>query len=204
MPKELSRLQKLLRNGLDKTAGLWPAIRKAYSWVHRAAHLLNNEAGQHVLLLKSAYQALLAEMVREQASLGRLGPAVEVFRRVTASYWPGLFCSYERGEIPRTNNDLEQLFGSVRYHERRSSGRKVGAPGLVVRGRARLVASVVSRSQQLTIADLRPHNLEQWRELRAEVAQRHEGRRQQLRFRRDPAAYLQQLENLLLKTSLPT
>src|SRR5204863_5235243 len=54
------------------------------------------------------------------------------FVKVTKSYWPGLFACYGSKDIPRTNNDLEHLFGSHRYHERRASGRKRASPGLVV------------------------------------------------------------------------
>ena len=56
------------------------------------------------------------------------------FLKVTRSYWPGLFHSHEVEGLPRTNNELEQFFGSYRYHERRCSGRKVACPGTVVRG----------------------------------------------------------------------
>ncbi len=37
-------------------------------------------------------------------------------RAVTKSYWPGLFACYGSADIPRTNNDLEHLFGSGRSH----------------------------------------------------------------------------------------
>ncbi|MBV8128581.1 MAG: hypothetical protein JO114_13125 [Planctomycetaceae bacterium] len=46
------------------------------------------------------------------------------FAKVSKSYWPGLFRCDESSELPRTNNDLEHLFGSHRYHERRASGRR--------------------------------------------------------------------------------
>ena len=39
--------------------------------------------------------------------------------------------------------------------------------------------------------------------VRQSLEYRHETRRAQLRFRRDPAAYLTQLEDLLLQLSLP-
>jgi hypothetical protein len=39
--------------------------------------------------------------------------------------------------------------------------------------------------------------------MRDQLTSRREGRRKQLRFRKDPAAYLAALEELLLKTSLP-
>ena len=63
---------------------------------------------------------------------GNLSGALGTFRKVTRSYWPGLFHCDDVADLPRTDNDLEQLFGSHRYHERRSSGRKVASPGLVV------------------------------------------------------------------------
>ena len=56
------------------------------------------------------------------------------FLKVTRSYWPGLFRCYDAADLPRTNNDLEHTFGSHRYHERRSSGRRRASPGLVVMG----------------------------------------------------------------------
>ncbi len=189
---------------MAKTADLWPEIRLAYRWVHRAAHLLGNTVGHDVLVVRREYRALLAEMGREQEQLGELAWVVPHFRKVTKSYWPGLFRCYETPELPGTNNELEQCFGSARYHERRASGRKGASPTLVVRGQVRLLASVATRTQQLEAEELRPSDSAQWRKLRDELEYRHEARRQQLRFRRDSEAYLSQLEDQLLKPSLPT
>src|SRR5205823_9722639 len=46
LPKPLVRLHTLLQRGLTGTASLWPAVRVAYRWVHRAAHILTNEDEQ--------------------------------------------------------------------------------------------------------------------------------------------------------------
>ena len=105
--------------------------------------------------------------------------------------------------MPRTNNDLEQLFGSHRHHERRSSGRKQASPGLVVRGSVRLVAGLLTRlapGKELSAGSI---DLAKWRQVRAALERRQEARRKQRRFRKDPAAYLGQLENRLLKLGLP-
>jgi hypothetical protein len=142
-------------------------------------------------------------MARHRTELGPLAPAVSHFRKVTRSYWRGLFRCYEQLELPRTNNELEQCFGSVRYHERRVNGRKGAGSGLVVRGRVRLVAAVVTQRQRLNAEELRLRDRGAWRELRQDLEYRQEARRRQLRFRRDPQAYLHQLEELLLKVSLP-
>src|SRR3982751_3879466 len=42
----LARLRRLIGRGLERTAAFWPDIECAYGWVHRAAHILGNEAGE--------------------------------------------------------------------------------------------------------------------------------------------------------------
>src|SRR4051794_13159265 len=81
-PPELRRLQALLARGLAATAPLWSEVRIAYGWVHRAAHLLANAAGQDVFTLRRAYRGLLAEMHQERATMGALAPAITHFRTV--------------------------------------------------------------------------------------------------------------------------
>jgi hypothetical protein len=132
-----------------------------------------------------------------------LEPAIAHFLKVTKSYWRGLFHCYEYPDLPRTNNDLEQVFGSVRYHERRASGRKGASPGTVVRGAVRLIAAVATRLCSFGPAQLRPRDPQAVSRVRREVEQREEARRAQLRFRRDPETYLEQAEQLLLRATLP-
>src|SRR2546430_5664963 len=78
---------------------------------------------------------------------------------VTASYRPGLFHCYDVADLPRTNNDLEHVFGSPRYHERRATDRKQASPGLVVRGSVRLVATIATQSYHFSGPDLAPRDL---------------------------------------------
>ena len=106
-------------------------------------------------------------------------------------------------DLPRTNNDLEQYFGSARYHERRATGRKVASPGVVVRGAVRVVASVATRLHHFCAADLQPTDVVRWYTLRDELETRQQSRRAQFRFRRAPDAYLATLEHKLLQLSLP-
>lgn len=203
MPPELARLRTLLEQGLAATASLWPGLRRAYGWVHQAAHLLEPEAAAAVEERRRRYRLLLATMSRERASVGALEPTIAHFLKVTKSYWRGLFQCYEYPELPRTNNDLEQVFGSVRHHERRATGRKGGAPGLVVRGAVRLVAAVASQVCRFEPAQLGPSDPTAWGKLRQVVEQQEEVHRAQRRFRRDPATYLEQAEQLLLRATLP-
>jgi hypothetical protein len=143
-------------------------------------------------------------MARHGERAGDLAGALRHFGKVTRSDWPGLFHGYDVPDLPRTDNDLEQLFGSHRYHERRASGRKMASPGLVVRGSVRLPAAVATRLRgEVRGEDLAPSDPEAWRELRAGWERRQEIRAQGRRFRRDPAAYLQELEDAPIKETLP-
>lgn len=162
-----------------------------------------NHEDADVLELRRAYRGLLAEMGDQREAAGLVGEAVRIFRKVTRSYWPGLFACYQTPGLPRTNNDLEHFFGSARYHERRATGRKVASPGTVVRGAVRLVAAVATRLSPVVPGDLQPSDPAAWYTLRRELDQRQEARRCQLRFRRDSVAYLARLEETLLKSALP-
>jgi hypothetical protein len=182
---------------------LWPEIRLCYSWVHRAARILKNEGGRRIEELRRDYRLLLSEMSHRKEEAGTLSGAVSLFLKVSRSYWKGLFRCYRFPDLPRTNNDLEHHFGSVRYGERRASGRKGASPALVVRGSVRAVAAVTTPREGFVAQDIRPADLGEWRALRASLEKRRESRRAQLRFRRDPDTYLGRLEEQLLKYTLP-
>jgi hypothetical protein len=195
----------LLVGGLSATATLWAPVEAADDWVFRAAAILANVAGRTGAAVKASYRGLLGAMTRHAERAAALSSALGHFRKVTRSYWPGLFHCDDVADLPRTNNDLEQLFGAHRYHERRSSGRKVASPGLVVRGSVRVPAALATRLRgEIRGEDLAPSDLEAWRELRAGLEQRQGVRAQGRRFRRDPAAYLQELEDTLIKKTLPS
>jgi hypothetical protein len=204
LPQQLGQLDRLLGRGLAATADQWPVLRTAYGWVHQAAHLLANPEDRPGGAVRRDYRALLATMAAGRDTLGALAPAVDHFRKVSASYWPGLFHCYDVPDLPRTNNALEQYFGSARYHERRASGRRGASPGLVVRGAVRVVAAVATRDHGFDEVTLRPADLAAWQALRQHLATRQAARCAQRRFRRDPDGYLAALEAALSKSSLPT
>jgi hypothetical protein len=204
LPAELRKLQALVAKGLAATDALWPAIRVAYAWVHRAARLLENEDELTGSEVRRRMDDLLGEMRADQAPLGTLQPAVAHFLKVSASYWPGLFHCYDAPGLPRTNNDQEQYFGSARYHQRRASGRVHAAAATVVRGSVRVLAATATRLHRFGAYELRHPDLDRWRDLRRALELRREAHRQQGRFRKDPAAYLATLEEQALKAGLPS
>jgi hypothetical protein len=200
---QLHRLKGLIDRGLGATAGMWPAIRMAFAWVHLAAHILG-AGGGNAKEVRKRLGGLLGAMARPKDKVGALASAVGHFLKVSRSYWPGLFHCDAVADLPRTNNALEQLFGSYRHHERRVSGRKVASPALVLRGSARILAAVATRQRPERVKDLIGADRENWAKVRSELAERRQRRCERRRFRRDPEGYLRLLEAKLIQPTLPT
>lgn len=153
--------------------------------------------------MELAYRDLLAKVLTFQADEA-LAPWATHFYKVTRNYWSGLFHCYDQPEIPRTNNELEQYFGTARHHERRATGQKRPTAAVAVRGAVRVVAAVATQGTSFEGIDLRPGDIAHWQRLRAALEGRQERQRMSRRFRRDPAGYLATLEAQLLQESLPT
>jgi len=206
LPGSLDRLRRLLRRGLEETAALWPPVRTTYHWVRRVARLLANEPQQSAREMRRRLGRILRQM--GQAAATNPDDAVRTqlghFVKVTKSYRAGLFWCYASGDVPRTNNDLEHLFGSHRYHERRASGRKRASPGLVVLGAVRVASGLATRLRPEEGLRLPEGYVERWRGLRGKLERRREARRLQWRFRRDHVNYLTELEERYLQLSLPS
>jgi hypothetical protein len=196
-------LRRLIGRGLERTADLWPDIERAYAWVHRAAHILGNEAGEDAAMVQRRFDGLVAAMARHRASAGDLAGAVDHFCKVTRSYRPGLFHCYAISDLPRTNNGLEQLFGSQRHHERRATGRKMASPATVLRGEARAIAATATRLHPPSARELGRVSRKRWVTLRRRLALRRQARTLRTRFRRDPKAYLTELERKVCQPTLP-
>jgi hypothetical protein len=116
----------------------------------------------------------------------------------------GLFHCYAVSGLPPTNNDLEQMSGSQRYHERRATGRKTASPALVLRGEVRVIAATATRLHPPTARDLGRISLERWRDLRQRLEPRRLARTLRTRFRHDPARYLAALEHQARQQALPS
>jgi hypothetical protein len=196
-------LRRLIGRGLERTASLWPDIERVYGWVHRAAHILGNQAGETAPAVRRRFDGLVAAMARHRAAAGDLAGAIGHFRKVARSYRPGLFHCDAVPDLPRTNNGLEQLFGSQRYHERRATGRRSASPAAVLRGEVRLIAATTTRLHPPTVRDLGRVSRERWRDLRRRLEPRRRARTLRTRFRRDPDAYLAALEQQACQPALP-
>jgi hypothetical protein len=142
-------------------------------------------------------------MSRHQRNAGDLQDAIGHFIKVSRSYWPGLFHCYDDAHLPRTNNALEQQFGSYRWHERRITGRKTASPAMVQRGQVRILASTATRASPLTAKQLAEADQHTWFKLREQLEARREKQRQRTRFRRNPDEFLERLEDQIIQSTLP-
>lgn len=186
-----------------QTAALWTPIAVAFDWVHQVATILDNDSqldGQNV---RYSLERLLQAMEHCKEQAGSLATGIDHFLKVTRSYAPGLFHCYDIEGLPRTNNDLEQLFGRWRHHHRRCTGRKVAPASLVVRGCVQIVAAIATQMRLFTAHDLATVSIEAWHFVRAELNCHQHKRIQQRQFRRSPATYLANLEQKFLQLVLP-
>lgn len=178
-------------------------MERAYAWVHAAARVLGNDEGEDATTVRRRFDGLVGAMRRHRNRAGTLALAIDRFAKVARSYRPGLFHCCAVPGLPRTNNGLEQLFGSQRYHERRATGRKAASPAAVLRGEVRLIAATATRIRPPSGCELGRANRQAWSELRQRLDQRRHARTLRTRFRRDPNAYLAELELQTCQLTLP-
>ena len=197
------KLQRILSQALEQTASLWSPVLIASHWLHKAAKILNNEAQLTAEQVRTQFRSLLGVMARWQSKVGTLQSGIVHFLKVTRSYWSGLFHSYEVEGLPRTNNDLEHLFGKWRHHQRRCTGRKVAPRSFVLRGSVQLVVAVATQLKTFSAQALATVSVQAWQQVRSQLKMHQRKRVEQRRFRRSPAAYLAQLEAQLFQLVLP-
>jgi hypothetical protein len=178
-------------------------VQTAFAWVHKAAQVLDNPAAAAGGEVRKRLGSLLGAMSCHRRHARELEEAIVHFVKVSRSYWPGLFHCYDDSDLPRTNNALEQQFGSYRWHERRITGRKMASPAMVQRGQVRILASTATRARHFSAKDLSACDHHAWTQLRAQLDAHREKQKQRTRFRRNPQAFLTQLEQQLVQLTLP-
>jgi len=184
---------------MKATSLLWLPLQSVYRLVHQGVEILANPEQHTGTQVRERYLAFVRQMQEQKASVGPLGEAIEHFCQITDNFAAGLLQCYDVEGLPRTNNDLEHCFGVARVHERRATGRRGAIPGVVVRGSVRVMAAVVTPPHLFSVEDLQPRDYQRWRDLRGQLQQREECRRQQWGFRKNPASYLADIEARLLQ-----
>ena len=117
-------------------------------------------------------------------------------KRVTASYWPGLFHCYDDPRIPHTSNAIEHTFGKGKRLLRACGGRKSTAVGPGSAGGSFFLFTVAFHSTTSRVerdALLMQYSKEEYRAARIKQAaiRRPEAKRRQ--FARSPDAVLDRI-----------
>ena len=121
----------------------------------------------------------------------------------TAVLWPSVETAFGWVHQAARVLDNPRKTGSYRWHERRITGRKVASPAMVQRGQVRMLASTATRTRRFSAEDLAARDYRAWSQLRAKLDLRREQQKQRTRFRRNPQAFLVQLERQLIQSTLP-
>ncbi len=196
-------MKNILVKAVNHNLADWSELTLAMKWIHHAVTILDNEEELPVLFVQQRFGAWMIFMSDHRAELGSLADSMNHLLKITRSYWSGLFHCYRVENLPKTNNHLEQVFGSFRHHQRRTTGRKKAPASLLTRGESRLISAVVTRIQTFTAIDLATVDLFAWRKQRSHLELLRQKRLQRLRFRRSPENYLLQLETKLIQSILP-
>lgn len=198
----MNQLKQTVSKALEQTAPLFEPVAIVFDWVHQAATVLDNDLKLKAQDLRQQFEQLLQTMEHHKEQATSLASGIDHFLKVTRSYAPGLFHCYDIKDLPRTNNDLEQLFGRWRHHQRRCTGRKVAPASVLIRGSVQIVAAIATQTRSFTAADLATVSIPEWRAVRADLNASQHKRNQQRQFRRSPAAYLNDLEQKALQLAL--
>ncbi len=73
-------MRAFLTKGRTQTASVWADVEQGYTWVHRAAHLLNNDKKQTAAEVRQVYEDLLATMEQALTSSEALTALLATFR----------------------------------------------------------------------------------------------------------------------------
>ena len=174
-------------------------VAQAQSWLQALRQVLDSAALPSAERAGAGGDAVARELAQllgwlaDQSELSEWQQKVRAhLSRVSERYWSGLFVCYELEGVPRTNNDLEGLFGATRRRVRQQSGAKQVRRAIGRQGAWLLyeVEEDVAALEQL-LARVSPAR---YQHERAQFEQRQARFRQRLRWRRNRAGVLEQLE----------
>lgn len=113
------------------------------------------------------------------------------WRSMSKTWLPGILYCYDIPGLPRSNLDLESVFGRLRRAQRRITGRKETTP-LRIFGPGQMM--LLTLDEQEVLPQLQSVPVDVYWSQRRRQAEREEPRRWLRRLHRDPAQALKQLD----------
>jgi len=133
----------LLRSGLQQALATVQAdytlLRQAGDWLQQLAALLDpdGQPQRTAAQVRGEFEAYLAQIEQDRAGAPRLREFSAAIAKVSRSYAPGLFYTYDVPGLPRTNNDRESEFRNLNRRLLRTTGQKGLTRRLLQRSGAR-------------------------------------------------------------------
>lgn len=122
----LAQLRSGLQQALATVQADYTLLRQAGDWLQQLAAILDpdGQPQRTAAQVRSEFEAFLAQIEHDSADVPRLQEFSAAIVKVSRSYAPGLFHSYDVPGLPRTNNDRESEFRNLNRRLLRTTGQK--------------------------------------------------------------------------------
>jgi hypothetical protein len=140
--------------GASEVALTPPAVTSATTAV--AAPVPPRPTAAQVKRVLRGYLSRLQTLSPRRGRGAPTGHFVDHLVKVSTSYWPGLFHTYDHPEIPRTTNALERFFGTSKHALRCTTGRSSTAGG-PMQSCGEVVIGVQALTAAMTKSELDEH-----------------------------------------------
>lgn len=143
---------------------------------------------------------MLQNLEREARDQAILCSLYDGLRKRWEIFWDDLLYCYDIPGLPQDNLMVESVFGRLRSHQRRISGRKSTQP---LRDFGHVQILFLTESEEQLLEQIRNVSVEDYREQRSRQAQAEAPRKFLYRLHRDPAETMQALAEKYM-AHLPT
>ena len=122
----LAQLRSGLQQALATAQADYTLLRQAGDWLQQLAALLDPDGAppRTGVEVRNEFEAYLAQIEKDSAPTPRLREFSAAIAKVSRSYAPGLFYTYDVAGLPRTNNDRESEFRNLNRRLLRTTGQK--------------------------------------------------------------------------------
>jgi hypothetical protein len=122
----LAQLRRGLQQALADVQADYTLLRQAGDWLQQLAALLDpdGQPQRTGAQVRGEFEAYLAQIEHASAGAPRLHEFSAAIAKVSRSYAPGLFHTYDVPGLPRTNNDRESEFRNLNRRLLRTTGQK--------------------------------------------------------------------------------
>jgi hypothetical protein len=113
-------------------------LRTAADWLAQLADVLDPDGkpARTAAKVQRAWQHVLDDIAKQSVASPRLQRFAAAMLKVSASYAPGLFHTYDIPDLPRTNNERESEFRDLKRRLIRTTGQKGAVTRLLLRAGA--------------------------------------------------------------------